>query len=433
MEYLKKIINEELKDMLEEDRQILKKTVLITYNNILEEFKNKIDIFEERVLASLNDKKRVPEIYTKILYKEDLYLYENEFYPVIIQNIDKIFEYSIREVLTTESKELVLEKIYIDLSFNELKKIENIIFKVDIHTKNNSYLDISCTIKRDNSYIMKIKSLYDVLNINGVNWKTINMSHFYKMYKVVIEDIDFLSKVENIDDLYEANIDIDYGEYKSLIYENKIVTWNIEEKEVIGTKLVKPKENKIYYEHILKFNNQDNIYIYPTLKGIFLVYIDEENNIRVVTENDDIEVWKIWEIKTIYENKYNKIKDDIKSNVVKNSFINTIRLQSKIRIRSEFEIMRIYESYDFLGEYFEYIDFVIDDENQKIKDGTYLLYDMNEFITNEYKMKTKKSNLYLYINIKKIDTYTEDIMSFFASEVEYYFPEFNVFLKSIDS
>ena len=90
MEYLKKVINDELKTMDESDRETFRKTALITYKEMLDEFKDRIEYFESRVINSMSNDERNKNIYTLITEKENYYLYEDNFYPLYAEDLKEI-------------------------------------------------------------------------------------------------------------------------------------------------------------------------------------------------------------------------------------------------------------------------------------------------------------------------------------------------------
>ena len=61
MEYLKKIIEKDLKNMTESEREIYRKAALLTFQNLTEELINRSESFEEKIWIGYTklDKKEV--------------------------------------------------------------------------------------------------------------------------------------------------------------------------------------------------------------------------------------------------------------------------------------------------------------------------------------------------------------------------------------
>ena len=51
--------------------------------------------------------------------------------------------------------------------------------------------------------------------------------------------------------------------------------------------------------------------------------------------------------------------------------------------------------------------------------------DLNPFLIDEFKLKGKNSNMYLYFKILKKDLYIREVLDFIISELQLYFPEYN--------
>ena len=116
MEYLKKIIEKDLKNMTESEREIYRKAALLTFQNLTEELINRSESFEEKILESIKTKEEETTIYTTLIPKEKYYLYEEELFPIINNNsgFKKVFE---------SDEEKVLETVFIKKSYSELQQI----------------------------------------------------------------------------------------------------------------------------------------------------------------------------------------------------------------------------------------------------------------------------------------------------------------------
>ena len=102
-------------------------------------------------------------------------------------------------------------------------------------------------------------------------------------------------------------------------------------------------------------------------------------------------------------------------------FLNRLRSNSEMRIRTEAEIERITGSFPEVTKALEYKDYYITDRELE---NTINTYDMNSFIIDEFKLKGKKEKLYIYFQILKKNYLTEDTVSFIISEIQFYFPEY---------
>lgn len=91
-------------------------------------------------------------------------------------------------------------------------------------------------------------------------------------------------------------------------------------------------------------------------------------------------------------------------------------------MRSEAEVKRIIKSYKILENKIIYKDYYITD--RKIE-NTMESYDINNFLTDEFKLKGKRENLYIYFEIIEECYLIEDLLSFLISDIQLMFPEYN--------
>ena len=285
MEYLKKVINDELKTMNESDRETFRKTALITYKEMLDEFKDRIEYFESRVINSRSNDERNKNIYTLITEKENYYLYEDNFYPLYAEDLKEI------ELSGTIDKKQTIKRIFIKKSYQDLLDLQGLVLDGNI-IANGNYYEVKYKIEIDDKYLKQIKLLYDIFMINGQEWRTVNTANAMKIFKVTLDKYDVELENEKLDSK-NTIINIEYDHLEEYIIENPLLLWNIQEKEIIGTMLVRPTENNIRYEHILKCNDAKGIYIYPKGQKIFLSYPTDQNNFHVITDKKEINIWKI--------------------------------------------------------------------------------------------------------------------------------------------
>ena len=301
MEYLKKVINDELKTMNESDRETFRKTALITYKEMLDEFKDRIEYFESRIINSMSNDERNKNIYTLITEKENYYLYEDNFYPLYAEDLKEI------ELSGTIDKKQTIKRIFIKKSYQDLLDLQGLVLDGNIIV-NGNYYEVKYKIEIDDKYLKQIKLLYDIFMINGQEWRTVNTANAMKIFKVTLDKYDVELENEKLDSK-NTIINIEYDHLEEYIIENPLLLWNIQEKEIIGTMLVRPTENNIRYEHILKCNDAKGIYIYPIGQKIFLSYPTDQNNFHVITDKKEINIWKIWDIKAINNDQLALEKD----------------------------------------------------------------------------------------------------------------------------
>ena len=410
MEYLRKIIEKDLKNMTESERNIYRKASLLTFQNLTEELIARSEEFEERILDSVKTTEGKTTIYTALVHKEKFYLYEEEMFPIIKnnKNLGKIME---------NEGEKIVGTVFVKRSYSDIMKLNGRELSGFIKAGESRYM-VSVKMEIDNRYREKMEELYSVFLLNDLKWRTINQCYSEKMFKLVITDHD--------EELYYANTDafeleIFYEELTGDVYPDYDLMWNIREKEAIGDSLVRAMEDRIHYEHKIKFEQIEEAYLYPSSDNIFLAHKDEEF-MYIITDDIKENKWIIWKIKELTDKrKYENLEFPLSGNEKEYDFLNRLRSNSIMRIRSEAEIERIAGSFPEIKKAVKYKDYYI---TEKDLGNTIKTYDMNSFIIDEFRLKGKKERLYVYFELLDNNYLSEDMVSFMVSEMQIYFPEY---------
>ena len=414
LKYFQKLIDNELKDMSAEERDTYRRTSLITFQMLAEELEDRKKEFEQRIFDSVRVKEKETTIYTALIPEKNYYLYEDFMYPIVKKSV-----LTADRLEPLADKERIFKTVFIKKSYSELKELEGRIFEANI-VGNKRYYDINVKLVPDERFIKKMHELYDVFDVNGIKWRTLNTAYAMKMYKVVQaeENPDMESDISMFADF---EVYVDFEELEGSIYEEHMLVWNIEERDIIGTHLVRPTEDRIHYEHTIKLNNEKGVYIYPK-EHIFLSY-KEQKTLYVITDNKEGSVWKTWIIKeNINKKRFENAEFPLLNNEKNYNFLNSLRAESEVKMRSEAEIKRIITSYKALENKILYKDYYMTD---KRLENTLEYYDMNSFLTDEFRLKGRGENLYIYFEINKRDYLTEDFLSFIISDIQLKFHEYN--------
>ena len=132
--------------------------------------------------------------------------------------------------------------------------------------------------------------------------------------------------------------------------------------------------------------------------------------------------WEFIKISEVDEKIYeNKLKFPVFSNRINPSFINKIKMENDIRLRNLGEIKRMVNSFDDVSRRMDLVKVEIADGEKRYTVSD----DLNPFLIDEFKLKGKNSNMYLYFKILKKDLYIREVLDFIISELQLYFPEYN--------
>lgn len=416
MKYIKKIIENELKNLIEDDRMLFRKTSLKTFEFLVSDLEKRIEDFESKILDSAISQESTISIINMIVPKNDFYLYEENFSPIILSDV---IERPLIEILNSEDK--VYKKIILDIDRENIETISNLTFD-GVGKLNGIDYSFIFKLEKDDSYDRKIKEIYDVFGLNGLKWRTLNTPYLYKAFKVVIVEFkeELLEELKKTDEV--LNIDIDKKGFEKNWVEDHLILWNVIHINMLGNGEINPTKDRIHYEHTLFFNNNNNVYLCPD-KEIYIYYIQRIlNGFRIITDENREMKWEFIKITEADEKVYEKkLNYPVFSNRINPSFINKIKMENDIRLRNLGEIKRIVNSFDDITKRMELVRVEITDEEKRYISTN----DSNPFVIDEFKLKGKNSNMYFYFKIIKKDFYIKEILDFIISELQLYFPEYD--------
>lgn len=415
MEHIKKIIENELKNLEVDDRILFRKTSLKTFEYLVTNLEKRMEDFEAKILDSTISQEDNMNIVTMIVPKDDFYLYEERFSPVLPS--DEI-EKKLLEILDTEEK--IYKKIVLNTDRDKFLGLEEIEINGTAHIEEKEY-SFTFKLEKDNEYLEKVKEIYEVFGLNGMKWKTLNTPYFNKIFKLKIKDYDreILEVLKKVDGNIE--IVIEKNELERYWMEDYILVWNIIRMSMMGNGEIQPTKDRIHYEHTLFFNNIRNIYLCPD-KDIYIYYIQRiGTGFRIVTDENREMKWEFIKISDTDEKVCEKkLGLSVFSNRMNLSFINKIKMENDIRLRNLGEIKRIVNSFTDVTSRIELINVEVTDHEKKYVATN----DLNPFMIDEFKLKGENSNIYLYFRELKRDVHIKEIMDFIISELQIYFPEY---------
>lgn len=135
MERLKKVIENELKKLEADERNLFRITSLTTFDKLISTVEKRMDNFEKNILETIGQENEDIHIGSLMVPRKDLYLYEVNYEPILKEDKDLI---NIKEALSTK-EEKVLKKIFINMNEKNLKDINGIILDGKIIGDNVEY------------------------------------------------------------------------------------------------------------------------------------------------------------------------------------------------------------------------------------------------------------------------------------------------------
>lgn len=397
-------------------QKFFKENILENFEEIEKYLEQRINIIEKKVEETLNTEKKKLDICMTVMSEEEYRLNDGVFSPVdMVDFSDKTKKgINIRNIIT--KKNMVVQTVYMELSDEEIKNLENRKFNSYIE-KNGEKFPVKIRIEKNKKYNEKIQELYYLFQKNGREWKTINSFYNDNFYDIILDE--FEKEYIDLQDIQNFEYDLEEMEIKAK--KNVFLVWNINRISVQSEDFVQPDEERIVYKYRLDYNQNRNILINSSNnKPFFLVYRDEAENINVLSNEKQDLIWEVWEFMDFSNIKYEK---ELDFKIYSNAQINERIVNLNNKIRTKVELNR------FLNSYRIFEGLKVDKIYPEIFNGTkYLkLKKLNEFIKFDFDLDERlKQGVTLKIknnNIPKEEFVK--LMSFFVSELEYSYPQYN--------
>ena len=397
-----------MKDASDEEK------VVVHYANfeLIQEEHERMSSLAERIMNSMYNEVNEITLVTSLLDKEEIKLYEKEFFPIFSTELDtdilKILKKKFRKKYKT---------IFLDMPYEELKGLKTGCIKGKLTDESGNIYEIEFRLIKEEKYIKKIKEIYEVIKHNKIKWKNIYFPFAYKAYSLIIQEVS--EELESrLSFLEKLNIEIDYPESIRKNVIDKILCLNMREELVNPDVFVRPTEEQLYFEHRIEKCEED-ILVSKEVEKFEFLYKDTKT-LRIITKSDKYERMRLYFINHVSEELKKKIT--LYGNMKNFDRISNRKRENVLILRNIDEINEVLRQY----EVFEKIEVTgISDENSMIIP----IYDLEIEDKNEFLLKNKKKNLYLKIEYEETE-YLTDKLSFMKSVLEEYLVDCNcIFTK----
>ena len=418
MEKIEELLEKSLVKLVDEkDRVYLREEINEFYNYFMEKINLDMSDVEKVVEKYFDNKKEYP-IYTIPIHKDEIAEYNDEMSPVSL------------ELENVGKDEHILEEILITSDNKNLKNIENKLYSATVKINNEEY-KFKVRLKNTDKYVKKEKELYEMYETNKIRWKPFIMPYNTKFYNVILKLEDNKELDEKIlKNINLGEINYEFPEIENEYFRDYVLMWNVFENN-ITTNTYLLREDEGMYVHqttILQegqtfINTRDN-------KGVITDIIFKANGIvEINSKLKTIENWSTLTVKNIRsENRYNEQKFELISNEMNKNMLNRIRQKYKNRIRSELEIYRLANAYEYLRE----IKLKRVEINGYLKEFDYFEnkygYIVDE-ISREIAKTLSKDKLVITIDFPENMTFKQDKIDYFCSVINFFFPEYEIIVK----
>ena len=415
MEKIEELLEKSLVKLVDEkDRIYLREEINEFYNYFMEKINLDMSDVEKVVEKYFDNKKEYP-IYTIPIHKDEIAKYNDEMSPVSL------------ELENVGKDEHILEEILIT---SDNKNVENKLYSATVKINNEEY-KFKVRLKNADKYVKKEKELYEMYETNKIRWKPFIMPYNTKFYNVILK----LEDNKELDERILKNINLGEINYEFLEIENEyfrdyVLMWNVFENNITtNTYLLREDEGMYVHQTTILQEGQTFINTKDSKGAITEIIFKENGIVEINSKLKNIENWSTLTVKNIRsENRYNEQKFELISNKMNKNMLNRIRQKYKNRIRSELEIYRLANAYEYLRE----IKLKRVEINGYLKEFDYFEnkygYIVDE-ISREIAKTFSKDKLVITIDFPENMTFKQDKIDYFCSVINFFFPEYEIIVK----
>lgn len=417
---MKEIIQKRLQNISDlAERRRLRTVLNDVFESIIDYNEAMYQSLEHKIYSEIEDKMDKLYIYSSLEHISNIDPISKFLHPMDLKDLS-INERNmalLEEQLITE-QEVILAQIFMKcnyLKFQEiLERTEG--YKGYIQTTDHLY-EVQISLRRCMKYIQIIEDLYQVFQLNGVEWNTVYCPYAYKFIDVVLHSEVTLQNGEQI-----KEITIDLGEYEKYKVLDMIPVWNVKPTEVQDKSFPMPAKDRIHYEH------QISLYELGLEHGYMVGLCNEKfsymkrcgEELTIVSDIPDQKTWNLIQISSL-DDPNRKYEYTLVSNHRDLGFIGRFASVRGMIIRTRGEIIRLLASYD-ISDRFIFKDLkVVKKEGYKYEQTM----NFNHFIDDHIRLDTLKNILLLQFHPLITDDFLlYDHLSFLVSEIQMLFPEY---------
>ena len=418
MEKIEELLEKSLVKLVDEkDRVYLREEINEFYNYFMEKINLDMGDVEKVVEKYFDNKKEYP-IYTIPIHKDEIAEYNDEMSPVSL------------ELENVEKDEHILEEILITSDNKNLKNVENKLYSATVKINNEEY-SFKVRLKNTDKYVKKEKELYEMYETNKIRWKPFIMPYNTKFYNVILKLEDNKELDEKIlKNINLGEINYEFPEIENEYFRDYVLMWNVFENNITtNTYLLREDEGMYVHQTTILQEGQTFINTKDSKGAITEIIFKENGIVEINSKLKNIENWSTLTVKNIRsENRYNEQKFELISNKMNKNMLNRIRQKYKNRIRSELEIYRLANAYEYLRE----IKLKRVEINGYLKEFDYFEnkygYIVDE-ISKEIAKTFSKDKLVITIDFPENMTFKQDKIDYFCSVINFFFPEYEIIVK----
>ena len=377
--------------------ELLELVTLQAFGGLKNEINERLSNIEYNLLNSVEYSFDTYEIYTVPIRKEDIHIFEMNFKPMLDQKCE------INRYNFLEEKKIFIEDIFVKENLDKIVDLDKKTVDGIIETELGEFA-AKFELSINTEYIDKIEKLYRITEKNKVLWQTVNIPYITKFISVHLieaeEDFFYSEKIESI----KYDLDARYQR-------NYVLCWNMAVNEFELNELVKPTEEQLTYEYTIN-TDVNGKYLVDLEDGeVLAAFIEENRSLKFIVEKKIESKMMIWEI-------LGEINFELEKYLDYKIYSNR---------RSEYKNKKIFYSMNDIKEKIESLTdigkIILNNVYYDSDKSTILLFDLNEFIKEEFEIKKKQDRLYLDLSYEN-GYLCNEIISYVTSELSLQNKEF---------
>lgn len=359
------------------------------------------------------ERKLEQQLYRKAGFVITTGIIERNLYDVTNDEMFPMYDEDVKETtfIVNEFRECLQEKrnyfvysIFVEADYTIVKQLicgrEH--FSCRIRTQDGEYKG-SVYVELQKKYFQLLNNLFELCQLNGIEWRTVCAPYLYKIFDVYMDSAD-IPEDEEIEEII-----VDFKEYEPYVRYNMIPIWNVQKIQINADIEPIPCVDQIHYRHIVnnrRFNKEEEYLVAE--REMQILEINREEKIEIITKEKNVNIWNFYKI------------------VLKHTRMYNYPLMSNVRSGAEKGITKtlagIHQFMSQLG-YEEYI-ILRNISFPKQNDGKES-YSMENYIENEIKIPKTDAVMQLEFISKKQECYlVKDIMSYFITAIQREFREY---------
>ncbi len=271
------------------------------------------------------------------------------------------------------------------------------------------------TIKPNKRYLKMVADLYPLAQLNQAPWRTVNCPYLFKLFDVYVTEIDQWD-----DQLQVVKVTVDFEEYADNVRYDLLPIWNLKPVVIKANAYPQPAVERGYYEHYLykrQFQEGKN-YMLRKADGVLRDIFWSKGDLYIICDSELPGDWEFYECSKL-PSLHLPYTYPLMSNGQRESFSRNMMEHYGQRVKTRTDLIRL------LMSFYAFEGFSFEDMKVVPKMGQAETYSMEEFVKNEFRSGEQDRMLVVSLSSRKPDDFCQrDIMSFFATVLQHFFPEY---------